>query len=157
MQPFRVREDARTWFKELREREKSFKIDFDTFYFCFMAGIATNTKASATNDNTAELVVNFPGPYQNRAKLLVALFLTRELKTLGLTPGERMEAHQSIAKLVSYDSPNHLTAAGVAEFNKYAHGGFDVLFSWFDDKPRSLETFLRGFKRKLDAEMAKQA
>jgi hypothetical protein len=39
------------------------------------------------------------------------------------------------------------------EFSKYAHGGFEVLSEWFDDRPRSLETFLRAFKRKVDTRM----
>lgn len=154
MQPFRVREDARTWFRELREREKTFRTDFDAFYFCFMAGIATRKKRHMPNEKTAELVPYFPDRYQSRGKLLVALFLTRELKELGLDAGERHAVHKAIAQLVSSESSNHLTTKGVGEFNKYAHAGFDVLLGWFDDKPRSLETFLRLFKRKLDAELA---
>lgn len=157
MQPFRVREDARTWFKELRERERTFRTDFDTFYFCFMAGIAARKKRAMPNEKTAELVSYFPDRYQGRGKLLIALFLTRELKELGLQAGERHAVHQAVAQLVSSESSNNLTGKGVNEFNKYAHAGFDVLLDWFDDKPRSLETFVRAFKRKLDAELAKSA
>ena len=67
---------------------------------------------------------------------------------------EREAVHRSIAKLVRHDAANHLTADGVGEFNQYAHGGFDVLLDWFNDRPRSLETFERQFKRKLDAQLA---
>lgn len=35
------------------------------------------------------------------------------------------------------------------EFNKFAHGGDEVLLDWFDDCPRSLETFLRAFQRRV--------
>lgn len=154
MQPFRVREDARTWFKELREREKAFKTDFDTFYFCFMAGIAAEKKRQMPTDKTAELVAYFPDRYQRRGKLMIALFLTRELRALGLETRERHSVHKAIAELVGSEGGSPLTDKGVAEFNRYAHAGFDVLLGWFDDKPRTLETFLRTFKHKLDAELA---
>ena len=154
MPPFRIREDARTWFKELREREKSFKTDFDAFYFCFMAGVAARRKRHISTDQTGELVAYFPDRYQSRGKLMIALFLTRELKALGLETRERHSVHRAIAELVGTEGGSHLTDKGVAEFNKYAHAGYDVLLGWFDDKPRTLETFLRTFKRKLDAELA---
>ncbi|MGW7314625.1 hypothetical protein [Streptomyces sp. NPDC054865] len=150
MQPFRLRRDARDWFKDLRDDE-SFKIDFDVFYFCFIAGISLTRKLPVTNEHTAELVPNFPGRYGERGKLLVALFLARELDYLGLTMDEKKEVHSSIAKLVDPGAPHSLSDEGVKHFNQYAHGGFDVLLDWFSgDRPRTLETFLRIFKQKLD-------
>lgn len=152
MLPFRVRKDAKNWFKELY-RDKSFRIDFDTFYFCFIAGVASGSKRAVPNEDTSEMVDYFPGPYGASGKLLVGLFLSRELKQLGLEITEREAVHRAIARLVRHDAGNHLTAEGVGEFNQYAHGGYDVLLEWFDDKPRSLETFERLFKRKLDARL----
>lgn len=149
MLPFRIREDARTWFKDLRE--KSFKTDFDSFYFCFMAGITAKRKISTPQDETAELVAYFPDRFSTRGKLLVALFLTRELEELGVTMNEKSAVHSAIAKLVSPEAPNHLSDDGVREFNKYAYGGYEVLLEWFDDRPRSLESFVRVFKRKVEA------
>ena len=146
MQPFRIRKDARAWFKELYN-DKSFKIGFDAFYFCFVAGVSTKRKETVSQDETEELVAYFPDRYQGRGNHLVALFLTRELEELGVTMADKKEVHATIAKLVSPDAPNHLSDDGVREFNKYAHAGFEVLMDWFNaDKPRTLETFLRKFK-----------
>lgn len=156
MAAFRVRKDARHWFRDLY-RDKSFRIDFDAFYFCFVAGVAANKKRTMSGDDTAELVENFPGAYGASSKILVGLFLSRELKRLGLEMSEREAVHRSIAKLVRHDAANHLTTDGVGEFNQYAHGGFDVLLDWFNDRPRSLETFERQFKRKLDAQLVSGA
>jgi hypothetical protein len=154
MQAFRIREDARTWFRDLRETEKSFKIDFDSFYFCFMAGIAAKRKQSTAIEATAELIAYFPEKYSPRGRLLVTLFLARELEFLGVTMDEKRDVHATIAKLVNPDAPNHLSDDGVREFNKYAHGGFDVLLDWFDDRPRTLDSFVRGFKLRIDTELA---
>ena len=46
MQPFRVRDDALTWFKKLYER-KEFRIGLDAFYFCFIAGVTARRKLPA--------------------------------------------------------------------------------------------------------------
>jgi hypothetical protein len=153
MQPFRLRKDAREWFKDIRSPD-GFKLDFDVFYFCFIAGIAKKSKLPVTNEHTAELVATFPGQYSARGKLLVALFLVRELETLGVTMDEKKDVHSSIARLVDPGAPHSLSDDGVKNFNQYAHGGFDVLLDWFaGDRPRSLETFLRMFKKKLDGEL----
>jgi hypothetical protein len=100
---------------------------------------------------TAALVDNFPGLYRGRAYELVALFLSRELDYLGVTMTEKKAVRTAISRLVDHAAPNHLSDEGVKEFNKYAHAGYEVLLEWFDDRPRSLETFLRLFKRKVDA------
>ena len=49
---------------------------FDAFYFCFMAGIMTREKGDISASETSALVENFPAPYKNRGRLLVALFLS---------------------------------------------------------------------------------
>lgn len=154
MQPFRIREDARSWFRGLRDAEKSFTTDFDSFYFCFMAGIAARQKRPSSTADTAELIANFPEKYAERGRLLVALFLTRELEELGVTMDEKMAVHSAISNLVNPEAPNFLSDEGVRQFNRYAHGGFDTLLDWFDDRPRSLETFLRGYKRRIDVMFA---
>ena len=91
MQPFRLRKDARTWFKE-RYSNKSFKIGFDAFYFCFIAGISTKRKEAVAQDETEELVAYFPEKYGSRGNLLVALFLTQELEELGVTMADKKES-----------------------------------------------------------------
>jgi len=157
MQPFRIREDALAWFKELYSR-KEFRIGFDAFYFCFMAGIASRRKLSFTQDETSELVSYFPDGYNGtRGQALVALFLKAELDELGVAmdeTGKKRDVHAAIAKLVDYSAPSKLSAEGTTLFNQYAHGGFEALSEWFDDRPRSLETFLRAFKLKLDDAIA---
>ncbi|MGW0014422.1 hypothetical protein ACWDVX_32315 [Streptomyces tendae] len=155
-QPFRLREDAKEWFKALYE--KDFHIGFDAFYFCFMAGIATGNKAQTPNSAAPELIPYFPVPYASRKQLLLALFLTQELEDLGIEMGEKADVHAKIKELLEPNSSGHnLSEEGVREFNKYAHGGFEVLRDeWFDDRPRSLETFLRTFKQELDAAISKR-
>lgn len=150
MQPFRVSSEARNrFFKHLYD-QKEFRIGFDAFYFCFMAGITAKRKATLTQDETDELVTYFPERYTSRGKLLVSLFLTVELETLGVSMDERKDVHSAIAKLINPEG-NFLSDSGVQEFNRYAHGGYEQLTEWFDTAPRSLETFLQKYKRQIDS------
>lgn len=146
---FRLLLDAREWFRDLRAN-KSFTTDFDSYYFCFMAGITTKRKKEATSSDTAELVDYFPDRYKNRGKILVSLFLSQELKSLGIDMSEKAIVHRSIAALIQPNSLSYLNDDGFKEFNKYSYGGFDVLTEWFDDRPRILHEFIRGFKQKTD-------
>ena len=159
---FRVRKDARDkWFKHIHSRLKApagtpSAPDFDVFYFCFIAGITEKRKKDIPTAETAELVENFPGPYKSRGRLLVSLFLGKELEYLGVPLEEKRTVHAEISRLVQPEAPNYLSDEGVREFNKYAHGGYEVLLDWFDDKPRTLETFLRGFWNKIGDAHTKQ-
>lgn len=147
---FAIRKDARDWFKDIRG---DLDLDFDAFYFCFIAGVTAKRKKDILAADTASLVDNFPGPYRSRGRLLVSLFLSRELQFLGITMAEKRTIHSAIARLVNPDAPNYLSDEGVREFNKYCHGGYEVLLEWFEYRPQSLETFLRTFKRRIDDAM----
>jgi len=154
MASFRIREDAREWFSDISNiKDRGFATDFDAFYFCFMAGIATQSKKDASASETAEFIDHFPGRHRARGRLLVALFLNTELRMLGVDMNEKKYVHTAISRLIQPDSQNYLSDEGMKEFNKYAHGGYDVLLEWFDDRPRSLEVFLRMFKKKLDSHL----
>ncbi len=156
MQPFRVNKDAQEkFFKHLYD-QKAFRIGFDAFYFCFITGIATRKKVKLSNDETDELVAYFPDKYSSRGKLLLGLFLKTELELLGVSIDERKQVHASIASLVNPEG-NFLSNDGVDEFNKYAHGGYEQLIEWFENRPQSLETFLRSFKRKIDQKLTDKA
>lgn len=152
---FRIKTTARDWFIDISPKltaphGTTSAPDFDAFYFCFIAGIVAKRKEDASIDQTAELVDYFPGPYKNRGRLLVSLFLHKELEFLGIDLSEKKSVHESISRLVQPESSNYLSSAGTREFNRYAHGGYDVLLDWFDDRPRTLETFLRAFREKVE-------
>ncbi len=156
---FFIRKAARDWFRGIRREFSAFPgtraaPDFDAFYFCFIAGIAKNRKETLPLEETAQLVPGFPEAYKSRGSLLVSLFLSRELRSRGVDPTERQRVHDVLSELVQPQAQNLLSDDGTREFNKYSFGGFDVLREWFDDRPTSLETFLRTYKRRIDESFA---
>jgi hypothetical protein len=144
--PFRLRKDARDWFKGISD---DLTLDFDIYYFCLMAGLATGRKAFPPTNEATDLAQDFPGEYRPRGRIIVALLLAKELKKLGIRFEERATLHKEIAKLIDPLSSTHLSAAGMDEINHYSFGGFDVLTDWFDDRPRHLETFLPRFREHM--------
>jgi hypothetical protein len=153
MADFRIRLEARDWFSDLRRGNRFFRIDFDAFYFCFVAGVSTGQKDTVPLSDTAQLVDYFPGPYQNRGRLLVALFLSQELRELGVDISAREAVHSAISSLINPHAPNYLSDSGVQAFNNYAHGGYGVLLDWFGEKPVKPDDFLRVFKHSLDGHL----
>lgn len=149
--PFRLRRDARRWFVDV---ENAFNLDFDMYYLCLMAGLGCKQKADVATEETTELVDYFPGVYREKGRVIVALFLSRALRSMGIKMTERGPLHAEIAKFVDPLSPSHLSDAGMKAINRYSYGGFEVLTDWFEDRPRAIETFLPLYKRQLDAALA---
>lgn len=150
--PFRIRRDAKNWFKHIDKdsKEKGFATDFDILYICFIAGITEMRKKETRLEETNELVDYFPDKYQQRGKLIISLFLSAELKSMGVALNERKLVHTVVSRFIKPDSSSNLTDEGMKEFSKYVYGGYDVLLDWFDEQPRTLDYFLRSFKNQLD-------
>ena len=147
--PFRLSKDAREWFRDL---EDGFEIDFDIYYLCLMAGLATGKKESVPTTQAPELVDYFPADYQSKRRVIVALFLSKELEALGISMSERNQVYGQIAKLVDPLTPSGLSDVGMREMNRYSYGGFDVLANeWFEERPRIMEVFLPMFKKNLSS------
>ena len=88
---FRLRKDARAWFRDLRP---ALDLDFDMYYFCLMVGLAARNKETIQQTDTDEIVQYFPGEYGPRGRLIVAIFLKAELDGLGVKMTERTAVHE---------------------------------------------------------------
>ncbi len=158
---FTIRKDAQDWFARIRKDTSNrsrprFELEFDVFYFCFLTGIHWQRRKEMKTSDTTDIIDYYPGNYKNYGRLYVALFISSELRRLGIALNERTAVHEQIGKFVDSSSRNYLTDRGVREFNMYAHGGFDKLCEIFDEPPRSLELFVIQFWqaiRKADMEI----
>lgn len=147
--PFRLSKDAREWFQHI---EDGFELDFDIYYLCLMAGLATGKKGSVPTTQAPELVDYFPTAYQSKARVIVALFLSKELEAFGISMSERDQVYGQIAQLVDPLTPSGLSDVGMREMNRYSYGGFDVLANeWFEERPRIMEVFLPMFRKNLSS------
>jgi hypothetical protein len=153
---FHIRTDARPWLKNVVEPLGSQAPAFEVFYLCVLAGLTAGRTSDANAATTSELVENFPAEYASRGRLIVGLFLTREIKRRGIRIQEREPLHRAIAEFVDPRTPSQLSDAGVHQLNRYGYGGFEQLLEWFPDKPADLETFLPMFHAKINLELNRQ-
>ncbi len=148
---FHVRTEARAWLKNVIEPLGSLAGGFEVFYLCVLAGLATTCTSDAGEAAVSELVENFPAEYASRGRLIVGLFLAREIKRRGIKLVEKEPLHRAIAEYVDPRSPSQLNDAGVLQLNRYGYGGFEKLLEWFPDRPTDLETFLPAFHERINA------
>lgn len=142
--PFQLRQGTRDWFKHI---EDDFDLAFDMYYFCLMAGLVEGERTKVPSDKTSELVSNFPGGYQKKSRYIIALYLSRELQSLGVDFTDRETLHDQISSLIDSMRPSRLSPEGMRRMNQYSHGGLDIMKEWFSDKPRSIEEFLPHYYR----------
>lgn len=148
---FRLRTDAEKWFSEV---EKEFTYKFDAYYFCVMAGFTAVRKSQLTSDDKPAFVDDFPGDYKLQQNLLLGGLIDAELRNLlgrSATTKDKAVVEKTVARLLTASGAStHLSSGGdggATLMNEYASGGFDVLVERMGDKPRKLETFLRGYAK----------
>lgn len=145
---FELRQDAKRWFKAFdRDIRQKTIIQFDLYYFCLIPGFITKRRNIEINsDDVDEMTRDFPSVFRSRGELLVGLLINTELSRMGIDLQERTSVYRIISDLV-ITSPPYLSNEGIKKMNYYAHGGFDVLCEQMDERPRTLETFVRKYHR----------
>ena len=142
---FKLRNDAKRWFKKIRDqKDNSFNVEFDSYYFCLITGLLSEDQAEIPATDTTEFIDYFPDKYKSKGKLLIGLFLSKELKKMGVSFDEKKQIHSIVSKLIDPQSHNYLSEEGMKQFNRYANAGFDLLADNID-KPETLEDFLVAF------------
>ena len=150
--PREVRQSKSAWFRDIAIH---YETDFDFYYLCLMAGIASGRKEKLVASETVDVIDYYPGEFKTRGRLLVAVLLSNEVSQLGLEPEDRDAVRTVIKRLVAPDNAQSLTDEGVRLMNEYAAGGFSELQERMDDRPRSIETFPRQYF-KLIQELVEQ-
>ena len=142
--PFRIREDAERWFKELDGKEPA-KAKFDLYYFCLMAGLASGRTSDPSGLGAREIIDEFIQDYQPAQRLLIGLLVAAEVQRGGIDLSEKAAVRAVFGRLVTPGSKTQLTDEGMRCMNAYASGGYDFLAESRDVPPASPEEFLRDF------------
>jgi hypothetical protein len=147
MARFRMRNDARAWFSQIADFEH-FKVDFDQYYLCLMAGLASGR--STEGAPSTEIIEAFVEEYKPASRFLIGLLVIAELKKGGIDVSERSAVRAQFKRLVNPQSPNQLTEEGMRRMNAYASGGYDFLSERRETKPYSGEEFLRDYAQLIN-------
>lgn len=147
MASFRLRSDAETWFSEV-ESTPHFRSKFDIYYFCLMAGLASNrsNEVAVSGAATRDFIDYFIDDYKAASLLLIGLLVVAEMKYKGIDIQEKVAVRALFKELVdASNGNNYLTEHGMKRMNAYASGGFDFLAENRDTKPYSVDEFLRDY------------
>jgi hypothetical protein len=144
---FRLRKDARNWFKGLDAVTNSGAKYFEYYYFCLCAGLISGNKSETTTTDSDLIVNHYPGEYRQRGRILNAWLISKELESLGIDVSERTGVHEAIHQLVDPLSPTNLSDHGMQQMNRYAAGGFEVLSENILEPPRVASRFLIEFQQ----------
>ena len=137
---FQLRRDAEQWFKDIASH---FPLKLDLYYLCLMAGFAARRKSDV--ESGTDVLDYFPQDYHSKS-LIVATLISTELAAAGIDVSEKDAVNRTISKLVTHDTQSKLTDEGMRLMNRYASGGFEMLMERFEDRPRTIETFLRTYR-----------
>ena len=143
---FRLRIDAQDWFSELR-RSGQFKVMFDLYYFCLMAGFATgkSSETGLAGTGATDMVEDFTSEHKPGKLLLIGLLVIAELKREGIDIGEKAAVRDMFRRLVDPGNRSQLTDLGTRRMNAYASGGYEYLSGRRDVKPYTPEEFFRDY------------
>lgn len=147
--PFRLREDAERWFKELDGKEPA-KTKFDLYYFCLMAGLASGRTSDPSAFGAREIIDEFIQDYQPAQRLLIGLLVASEVRRGGIDFSEKAAVRAVFRRLVTPEAKTQLTDEGMRCMNAYASGGYDYLAESRDSAPATPEEFIRDFVGLID-------
>lgn len=152
---FKIRNAAKDWFKHIRKKG-ALETDFDVYYFCLMAGLASKQKEQQVSaKETTDFIDRFPGDYKKSGGLLVSLLIKTELERLGINVSEKKNVRSVISRLVSTNPGSYLSDEGMRLMDSYSYAGFDVIRELFHgDLPRTLEIFLPLYAAKIKTAMS---
>ena len=142
--PFRLREDAVCWFKELDGKEPA-RTKFDLYYFCLIAGLASGRTSDPSSFGAREIIDEFIQDYQPAQHLLIGLLVATEVRLSGIDLSEKEAVRGVFKRLVTPESKTQLTDEGMRRMNAYASGGYDYFAESRDSAPASPEEFIRDF------------
>jgi hypothetical protein len=129
--------EMKKWFAEIASH---YPTDFDLYYLCFVAGIATPRKEPPVK--AKDFIDYYPGDFTTRGRLLVGLLLATELEEHGIELTEREAVRKNVRGLLESNGIS-LSKEGAKLMNQYAYGGYLELSENFTDKPRAIEAFVR--------------
>jgi regulator of sigma D len=141
---FRIPNKAKTWFTHI-SKANGFNLDFDIYYFCLVAGLKNGKKQLLPSNETTEFVQQFVGDYRSHRHLIIASFLSTELKSLGIALTERNALNDILTQLIDPGSATNLSDEGMKYLNQYANQGFTLLLDSIPEPPRTLDGFLVAF------------
>lgn len=125
---FKLSDNAQAYYKQIKKRSKSgnFVIMFDFYYLCCIMGMLKEKLPQIGTEQ--DFIRVFPSEYYKQRYHLLGLLIIAEVRRTGLDTTNRKNLESFMLNLVSMDNPIHLSDDGEKYLNRYAEGGYQIIF-----------------------------
>lgn len=147
---FRLEDDANAYFEKIPKPSKyhaGFAIKLQKYWLCALLGLASNENRDPID--TGDVVDSFPTPLREHAHLIRALAFWRYASERGVGVDNPDDIMDAIRCFFDDDAGSRMSG-GVAELDKFAAGGFDIIRNRWPSPPQDLDTFLLGYVQALE-------
>lgn len=136
---FKISKEVDKWFKNIKD---NFKLDFDIYYMCLVVGLSAGLKQKLTGIETKDIIKALPKEYRQDKQIIIALFLRREIESLGISLEDRKGVHDVILRYTNTSFGDGINDEAHKIMNEYANAGFEKLKEKFEERPQTIEPFL---------------
>ena len=102
-----------------------FKIDFHTFYYSFLVGVAANERADDISDAT-DMFRFFPDHIRPKKNEIIAVLIHTYTKDLGIKLNDKESLKKMVSSLIDVEK-KELSGEGYKRANQYAYRGFEII------------------------------
>lgn len=124
-----------------------FKVQFDFYYLCLMAGF--QSQAISECKGGEEFVAEFPGIYIPQRRQITGLLIATEITRNKIDITNRKRLESVMLSLVKPDTPTKLSPQGERLMDEYAEKGFTLIAEKIPDPPTNFDTFLTNYYERV--------
>lgn len=152
---FKLPKGARDLYNAIDKRADGgakFKMLFDPYFLCLMAGLDKGKIGSEEKLDSEEFLKDaYPETYADYGLLITALLIDAELRRQGIEPEDKKSTENLMISLIDPNSNTKLNSSGIDLLNRYSVTGMDIIREKIG-KPSELEVLLSHYFKILNPE-----
>lgn len=143
--PFYLPKKCRRFFRNIfdpRNRNGlKLRLYFDEYYFCLMAGLASEKYDENAELDDSEITDRYPAEYAENREYIAGLLFATERRRRGIPEDDGAALEKLMTEYIDPTSKTYLNAKGERRLNQYAARGMDLMLDVMN-QPVRLEEFL---------------
>lgn len=142
---FKITGKCRNFFRHIYDKEKKdekkLRLLFDEYYFCLMAGLASETYEETPDLEPSEITDQYPEEYRQSRDFIAGLLIATERKRQGIPENDSNALEKLMVRYLEPESKTRLSQEGEHRLNQYAARGIEILMDTMKE-PYELNEFL---------------
>lgn len=150
---FKLPKNAERYFRYIEKRADGikFKLLFDQYYFCLMAGFRFRKLGSNDALRNEPFIDYYVDHYREKAEIIAGLLIDAEIERSGIPKADRRSVEKLMLELIDHMSITKLSKRGMDLLNLYAAGGMGIIEENID-QTADLEVFLVNYYQLMNVD-----